>query len=176
MMQLDKNWKEYAEKENLKEMGDVTSGMASTVIQIFLQSILDSFIHPSVQVMSFKLWDNFSLLPFLQVRHAALKVIQLILAQGLVHPVQVCALIGHCPIFQTVVDYSSVQYFIHQIVPYLICMSTDHEQRVSHTADKELQDIEKKYPGFIHMKLMKGIMLSFRLQQLLQKADGKSIQ
>ena len=52
MMQLDKNWKEYAEKENLKEMGDVTSGMASTVIQIFLQSILDSFIHPSVQVMS----------------------------------------------------------------------------------------------------------------------------
>ena len=52
-------------------------------------------------------------------------------------------------------------------------MSTDHEQRVSHTADKELQDIEKKYPGFIHMKLMKGIMLSFRLQQLLQKADGK---
>ena len=35
-------------------------------------------------------------------------------------------------------------------------------QRVSHTADKELQDIEKKYPGFIHMKLMKGIMLSYR--------------
>merc|ERR1712241_354668 len=129
MMQLDKNWKEYQIKENLKEMGDVSSGMASTVIQIFLQSILDSFIHPSVQV-----------------RHAALKVIQLILAQGLVHPVQ--------------------------IVPYLICMSTDHEQRVSHTADKELQDIEKKYPGFIHMKLMKGIMLSFRLQQLLQKGDG----
>ena len=50
MMKLDKNWAEYAEKENLKEMGDVTSGMASTVIQIFLQSILDSFVHPSVQV------------------------------------------------------------------------------------------------------------------------------
>ena len=50
MMKLDKNWKDYAEKENLKEMGDVNSGMASTVIQIFLQSILDSFIHPSVQV------------------------------------------------------------------------------------------------------------------------------
>lgn len=38
----------------------------------------------------------------MQVRHAALKVIQLILGQGLVHPVQ--------------------------IVPYLICMSTDFEQ------------------------------------------------
>ena len=66
--------------------------------------------------------------------------------------------------------------FFPQIVPYLICMSTDHEQRVSHTADKELQDIEKKYPGFIHMKLMKGIMLSFRLQQLLQKSDGNNPQ
>jgi len=129
MMQLDKKWKDYADKENLKEMGDVTSGMASTVIQVFLSSVLDSFVHHSVQV-----------------RHAALKVIQLILAQGLVHPVQ--------------------------IVPYLICMSTDMEQRVSHTADKELQDIEKKYPGFIHMKLMKGIKLSYQLQEVLQKSSG----
>jgi len=129
MMKLDKKWKDYADKENLKEMGDVTSGMASTVIQVYLSSVLDSFVHHSVQV-----------------RHAALKVIQLILAQGLVHPVQ--------------------------IVPYLICMSTDLEQRVSHTADKELQDIEKKYPGFIHMKLMKGIRLSFQLQEVLQKSVG----
>merc|ERR1719384_943963 len=131
MIAQDKKWKEYQEKENLKEMGDVTSGMASTVIQIFLSSILDSFIHPSVQV-----------------RHVALRVIQLILSQGLVHPVQ--------------------------IVPYLICMSTDSEQRVSHTADKELQDIEKKYPGFIHMKLMEGIRLSYQLQHVLprQQADG----
>ena len=108
-----------------------------------------------------------------QVRHAALKVIQLILAQGLVHPVQVL-------ILSAWPSWSWVSFSVHtstvcpQIVPYLICMSTDHEQRVSHTADKELQDIEKKYPGFIHMKLMKGIMLSFRLQQLLQKADGKA--
>merc|ERR1719410_2989826 len=72
MIAQDKKWKEYQEKENLKEMGDVTSGMASTVIQIFLSSILDSFIHPSVQV-----------------RHVALRVIQLILGQGLVHPVQI---------------------------------------------------------------------------------------
>ena len=51
-------------------------------------------------------------------------------------------------------------------------MSTDLEQRVSHTADKELQDIEKKYPGFIHMKLMRGIRLSYQLQQVLQKSGG----
>ena len=77
-------------------MGDVSSGMASTVIQVYLKSVLDSFVHPSVHA-----------------RHATLKVIQLILAQGLVHPVQ--------------------------IVPYLICMATDIEQRISHTADRELQ-------------------------------------
>ena len=50
MMQLDKKWKDYGDKENLKEMGDVNSGMASTVIQVFLSSVLDSFVHHSVQV------------------------------------------------------------------------------------------------------------------------------
>ena len=74
-------------------------------------------------------------------------MIQLILGQGLVHPVQ--------------------------IVPYLICMSTDAEQRVSHTADKELQDIEKKYPGFIHMKLMEGIRHSYQLQHVLPRRGGE---
>jgi hypothetical protein len=53
-------------------MGDVSSGMASTVIQLYLKEILESFLHPNVGV-----------------RQAALKVIQLILQQGLVHPVQV---------------------------------------------------------------------------------------
>jgi cohesin loading factor subunit SCC2 len=43
-------------------------------------------------------------------------------------------------------------------------MSTDCETRMSHTADRELQEIEKKYPGFIHMKLMEGIRLSYKLQ------------
>ena len=125
--------KDYAEKENLKEMGDVTSGMASTVIQVYLRAVLDSFIHPN-----------------LLVRHAALKVISLILAQGLVHPVQ--------------------------IVPYLICMSTDAEQKVSHTADRELQEINRKYPGFIHMKLLQGIRLSHKLQEISGNGgrDGQS--
>ena len=77
-------------------MDSVSSGMASTLIQVYLKAILDSFIHPSVNA-----------------RHSTLKVIQLILAQGLVHPVQ--------------------------IVPYLICMATDIEQRISLTADRELQ-------------------------------------
>ncbi|XP_043282978.1 nipped-B-like protein B [Venturia canescens] len=125
MIKQDLEWAKLSKQENLKEMGDVSSGMASTVIQLYLKEILESFIHSTVAV-----------------RHAALKVIQLILAQGLVHPVQ--------------------------IVPYLVCMSTDCEKIVSHSADKQLQDIEKKYPGFIHMKSQFGIKLSYRLQKILQ--------
>lgn len=61
-----------SKQENLKEMGDISSGMASTVIQLYLKEILQSYLHPN-----------------LQVRQPALRVIQLILQQGLVHPVQV---------------------------------------------------------------------------------------
>ncbi|XP_072750349.1 nipped-B protein [Anoplolepis gracilipes] len=125
MIKQDLEWAKMSKQENLKEMGDVSSGMASTVIQLYIKEILESFLHINISV-----------------RHAALKVIQLILAQGLVHPVQ--------------------------IVPYLICMSTDCEKAVSHSADKWLQDIEKKYPGFIHMKSQFGIKLSYRLQKILQ--------
>ncbi|XP_011863105.1 PREDICTED: nipped-B-like protein [Vollenhovia emeryi] len=125
MIKQDLEWAKLSKQENLKEMGDVSSGMASTVIQLYIKEILESFLHVNISV-----------------RHAALKVIQLILAQGLVHPVQ--------------------------IVPYLICMSTDCEKAVSHSADKQLQDIEKKYPGFIHMKSQFGIKLSYRLQKILQ--------
>lgn len=128
MIKQDLEWAKLSKQENLKEMGDVSSGMASTVIQLYLKEILESFLHVNVSV-----------------RHAALRVIQLILAQGLVHPVQ--------------------------IVPYLICMSTDCEKMVSHSADKQLQDIEKKYPGFIHMKSQFGIRLSYRLQKILQNDD-----
>ena len=50
-------------------------------------------------------------------------------------------------------------------------MSTDSEKVVSHSADKQLQEIEKKYPGFIHMKSQLVIKLSFRLQKILQRND-----
>ncbi|XP_044741697.1 nipped-B-like protein A [Chrysoperla carnea] len=125
MIKQDQEWAKRSKDENLKEMGDVSSGMASTVIQLYLKEILQSFIHPNIVV-----------------RHTAMRVIHLILQQGLVHPVQ--------------------------IVPYLISMSTDEEKIVSHCADKQLQDIEKKYPGFIHMKSQYGIRLSNQLQRIIQ--------
>lgn len=54
-------------------------------------------------------------------------------------------------------------------------MSTDVEVTVSHTADKNLQDIDKKYPGFIHMKAQLGIKLSYQLQKILQNNLDKGI-
>lgn len=47
-------------------------------------------------------------------------------------------------------------------------MSTDEDKSISVCADKQLQDIEKKYPGFIHMKAQNGIKLSFTLQTIIQ--------
>lgn len=59
-------------------------------------------------------------------------------------------------------------------MPYLICMSTDTEKSVSSRADKHLQEIEKKYPGFIHMGAQNGIKLSFQLQSIVQ-LDGELV-
>ncbi|KAK5639345.1 hypothetical protein RI129_011837 [Pyrocoelia pectoralis] len=129
MIQQDLEWAKRSKEENLKEMGDISSGMASAVIQHYLKEILQSYLHPNIQV-----------------RQPALRVIQLILQQGLVHPVQ--------------------------IVPYLICMSTDCEKIVSHSADKQLLDLEKKYPGFIHTKSSLGIRLSYQLQRILQETSA----
>ena len=51
-------------------------------------------------------------------------------------------------------------------------MSTDREPVVSNTADNQLQEIDKKYPGgFLHSKSNFGIMLSFELQRILQRGN-----
>jgi len=75
MIRLDQEWNKTSKIENLKEMGDVTSGMASTIVQIYLKQILEAFLHKD-----------------LTVRLAAVKVVQLVLQQGLVHPIQVIIL------------------------------------------------------------------------------------
>ncbi|XP_076811579.1 nipped-B-like protein A isoform X2 [Clavelina lepadiformis] len=60
-----------ATDEDIKEICDVSSGMASSVMQLFLKQVLESFFHRHVMV-----------------RHAALHTVYLTLQQGLVHPVQ----------------------------------------------------------------------------------------
>ncbi|GFT58052.1 nipped-B-like protein [Nephila pilipes] len=128
MIQKDAEWSKTSKTEDLKEMGDVTSGMASTVIQLYLKQVLDCVLHTE-----------------LAVRKASLQVIQLILGQGLVHPVQ--------------------------IVPYLVCLGSDDDPVIRTKADQLLQEIEKKYPGFIQMKAMLGVRMSFKMQQLIQGQD-----
>ena len=72
MIKQDQEWNKLGKLENIKEMGDVTSGMASTIVQIYLKQILEAFLHSDITV-----------------RLAAVRVIQLVLQQGLVHPIQV---------------------------------------------------------------------------------------
>lgn len=55
-------------------MGDISSGMSSSIMQIYLKQVLESFFHSQSTA-----------------RHFALNVITLTLSQGLVHPVQVCS-------------------------------------------------------------------------------------
>ncbi|XP_031343014.1 nipped-B-like protein A [Photinus pyralis] len=128
MMRHDLEWARQSKRESLKEMHDVSSGMASTIIQSYLKEILRGYLHPSVQV-----------------RLPSIRVIQLVLRQGLVHPIH--------------------------MVPYLICMSTDCELTFSQSADKQLQDLERRYPGLVHSKSSIGINLSYELQKTLQKSS-----
>ncbi|XP_070563594.1 nipped-B-like protein A [Ptychodera flava] len=125
MRKADAEWKKVRQEEDLKEMGDIHSGMSSTVMQIYLKVVMEEFFHTQSSV-----------------RMCALQVVNLILRQGLVHPVQ--------------------------CVPYLVAIGTDfQEPSICVKADQQLSDIDSKYPGFIHMKALAGIRMSFRLQRLI---------
>ena len=132
------------------------NSMASTIIQVYLKQLLESFFHPQSRV-----------------RLAALNVIILVLRQGLVHPVQVCVFDQDSFIslylYAFFVDmpkayrYNSLlmnsctfkqlrqNLVIFQIVPYLICMGSDCDRNIRPKADQQLQEIDKKYPGFIQV-------------------------
>lgn len=130
MSMKDKDWQTQSLVENLSDMNDVASGMASRIIQLYLKEILVSLLNKDVHV-----------------RSNAIKVIQSVLQQGLVHPMT--------------------------IVPYLICLSTDSVRDNAHRADHHLQEIDKQYPGFVHMKSQVGISLSYELQTVLQNKDNE---
>ena len=83
------------------------------------------------------------------VRMSALQVIIFTLKQGLVHPVQ--------------------------CVPYLVTMGSDEESAIKVKADQMLSEIDSRYPGFIQMKAIAGIKMSYHLQKLLQTEEGEPI-
>lgn len=126
-------------------MGDISSGMSSSIMQIYLKQVLESFFHTQSTV-----------------RHFALSVITLTLSQGLIHPVQVCSQ-SRSSVFsnknssflaflfwQKRVIYRW-ETFLFQCVPYLIAMGTDPEPAMKNKADQQLVEIDKKYSGFIHV-------------------------
>uniref|UniRef100_A0A665VVG1 Nipped-B protein n=1 Tax=Echeneis naucrates TaxID=173247 RepID=A0A665VVG1_ECHNA len=125
MQEADREWKKQAKQEDLKEMGDISSGMSSSIMQIYLKQVLESFLNSQSTV-----------------RHFALSVITLTLNQGLIHPVQ--------------------------CVPYLIAMGTDPEPTMKNKADQQLVEIDKKYSGFIHMKAVAGLKMSYQVQQAIK--------
>ncbi|XP_068011485.1 nipped-B-like protein isoform X3 [Melanerpes formicivorus] len=124
MQQADRDWKKVEKQEDLKEMGDISSGMSSSIMQLYLKQVLEAFFHTQSSV-----------------RHFALNVIALTLNQGLIHPVQ--------------------------CVPYLIAMGTDPEPSMRNKADQQLVEIDKKYAGFIHMKAVAGMKMSYQVQQAI---------
>ncbi|XP_077571066.1 nipped-B-like protein A isoform X3 [Stigmatopora nigra] len=125
MQEADREWKKLSKQEDLKEMGDISSGMSSSIMQLYLKQVLEAFFHTQSSV-----------------RHFALNVIALTLNQGLIHPVQ--------------------------CVPYLIAMGTDPEPSMRNKSDQQLVEIDKKYTGFIHMKAVAGMKMSFNLQQSIE--------
>ncbi|KAM4578135.1 nipped-B-like protein A isoform 3-T3 [Fundulus diaphanus] len=131
MQEADREWKKLSKQEDLKEMGDISSGMSSSIMQLYLKQVLEAFFHTESSV-----------------RHFALNVIALTLNQGLIHPVQ--------------------------CVPYLIAMGTDPEPSMRNKADQQLVEIDKKYTGFIHMKAVAGMKMSYSLQQAIN-SSRKSI-
>uniref|UniRef100_A0A673IU30 Nipped-B protein n=1 Tax=Sinocyclocheilus rhinocerous TaxID=307959 RepID=A0A673IU30_9TELE len=124
MQEADREWQKMSKQEDLKEMGDISSGMSSSIMQLYLKQVLESFFHTQSSV-----------------RHFALSVIALTLSQGLIHPVQ--------------------------CVPYLIAMGTDPEPTMRNKADQQLLEIDKKYTGFIHMKAVAGMKMSYQVQQAI---------
>uniref|UniRef100_A0A3B3E184 Nipped-B protein n=1 Tax=Oryzias melastigma TaxID=30732 RepID=A0A3B3E184_ORYME len=127
MQEADREWKKLSKQEDLKEMGDISSGMSSSIMQLYLKQVLEAFFHTQSSV-----------------RHFALNVIALTLNQGLIHPVQ--------------------------CVPYLIAMGTDPEPTMRNKADQQLVEIDKKYTGFIHMKAVAGMKMSYSLQQAINSS------
>ncbi|XP_022102804.1 nipped-B-like protein A isoform X2 [Acanthaster planci] len=71
MRRADAEWNKMGNKEDLKEMGDVQSGMSSSVMQLYLKQVMEAMIH-TLSV----------------IRLSALQVVIATLKQGLVHPVQ----------------------------------------------------------------------------------------
>ncbi|GMH30203.1 hypothetical protein Nepgr_032046 [Nepenthes gracilis] len=93
-------------------------------------------------------WDNIlerSLDINEQVRQLGLKIVEVVLRQGLVHPIT--------------------------CVPYLVALETDHLESNSKLAHHLLMNMNEKYPSFFESRLGDGLQLSFIFMQSINAAS-----
>ncbi|VEL08375.1 unnamed protein product [Protopolystoma xenopodis] len=86
--------------------------------------------------------------PVTAVRAAALSFLSTLLRQGLLHPAPTLA--------------------------HLICLQTDPDPSLRAKASSQLAEVERKTPGFVAMRVVHGIRLSFRLHKLIRSASCPS--
>ncbi|XP_078430216.1 PHD finger family protein [Wolffia australiana] len=95
-------------------------------------------------------WDNILELSIdsnEQVRQSALKIVEIVLRQGLVHPIT--------------------------CVPYLVALETDPQEANSKLAHHLLIFMNEKYPAFFENRLGDGLQMSFNfVQSLLAMTNG----
>ncbi|KAL5741371.1 hypothetical protein ACOSP7_028103 [Xanthoceras sorbifolium] len=83
-----------------------------------------------------------------QVRQSALKIVEIVLRQGLVHPIT--------------------------CVPYLIALETDPLEVNSKLAHHLLMNMNEKYPAFFESRLGDGLQMSFTFIQTLSSGSPES--
>ncbi|XP_031407003.1 sister chromatid cohesion protein SCC2 isoform X3 [Punica granatum] len=82
-----------------------------------------------------------------QVRQTALKIVEVVLRQGLVHPIT--------------------------CVPYLIALETDPQEANSKLAHHLLMNMNEKYPAFFESRLGDGLQMSFIFIQVINGASSE---
>ncbi|CAN6477261.1 unnamed protein product [Victoria cruziana] len=102
--------------------GSSDSNICGGIIQLHWNSILDDCLDVNEQV-----------------RQAALKIVEVVLRQGLVHPIT--------------------------SVPYLIALETDQLELNSKLAHRLLMNMNEKYPAFFENRLGDGLQMSFNFIQ-----------
>ncbi|KAF3779134.1 Nipped-B-like protein b [Nymphaea thermarum] len=102
--------------------GSSDSNICGGIIQLHWNSILDNCLDVNEQV-----------------RQAALKIVEVVLRQGLVHPIT--------------------------SVPYLIALETDQLELNSKLAHHLLMNMNEKYPAFFENRLGDGLQMSFNFIQ-----------
>ncbi|KAJ4912098.1 PHD finger family protein [Raphanus sativus] len=85
-----------------------------------------------------------------QIRQIALKIVEVVLRQGLVHPIT--------------------------CVPYLIALETDPLEANQKLAHHLLMNMHEKYPAFFESRLGDGLQMSFSFMQSISQVDSESNQ